>query len=290
MKDMAVDLVITDFALPNSGGEIFSCAGLAVLSYVALQTTNTPKVIAVTGAAIIADDNQPFKHLLECALLIQKPFEVNTIVECGLNLLEQKADEERQGEMGSIAESYATDPVIWFREDGTLYSANSQTCNLLGYSSQELTQNPIGDLFLPEDLETLRSNLQRIKMTKSLRFGLPVRHKDKSVVDYKIDLHLVVVDQGERLIFARLEKLQEETRLLGAAVKSTQDAFLIAKVESASDSTLRVFFHQRSLLPDDRIYATRNHRKKTEIDGWPRHSSANANQRRRSNGTPKTGE
>jgi PAS domain S-box-containing protein len=236
---MTIDLVITDIALPSETGEVVDFAGLAILSYIALLVEDTPKVIAVSGATDAQQSNSPFVHLLGCAQLLQKPFGVQTLVSLGLQLLEERSDEHQREQMRSIGESHATDSVIWFSHDGNVQSVNSQVSDLLGYTEQEFLRTATALLFPDGTAKVLAKNFERLKDTESLKFYLQLQKKDETRVLCELYIRKAAID-SEDLIFARLrdvtdEKLnEEELRLLGAAVKSTQDAFLIAKVDNGT--------------------------------------------------------
>jgi len=93
----------------------------------------------------------------------------------------------------------------------------------------------------------LADNFKKLNASGNLKFNLPLRHKDETPVECEVYLRQVAINPEESLVFARLhdirdKKLQEELRLLGAAVKSTQDAFLIAKVDPEADPEFCVVF------------------------------------------------
>jgi PAS domain S-box-containing protein len=252
-----VDLVITDIELPSVKGELFDFAGLAILSYIALQVEHTPKVIAVSGTTNTQPTNKPFAHLLSCAQLLQKPFEVQTLVTLGLQLLDERADEFRREEMRSVGEAYATDSVIWFSHNSNIVSVNSQATDLLGYSVEEFQQTTVDRLFPDGAAQVLATNIERLQATESLKFNLQLQKKDETQIQCELFIRQTAI-VGDDFVFARLrdvteEKLQqEELRLLGAAVKSTQDAFLIAKFDQdttddpKTDPEIRVIFANES--------------------------------------------
>ena len=226
LHSTSVDLVITDIVLPNDKGQLLDFAGLAILSFIALQLENPPKVIAVSGS-IFEQTKLPFLHLLECAQLLQKPFDVKSITTLGLRLLEEKASDERRQKMEEISADYATDSVFWVREDGRLLKTNQQACELLGFSKDEFDEIAFSDLMVSNSPRDWIEFCQRTKDSESVTVSCTLKRNNCEPVHCELQVRFVAIENGEELIFARAHEITD--RLANqAALEKTQQQLRLA--------------------------------------------------------------
>ncbi len=238
LGETAVDLVITDIALPDGKGRLLDFAGLAILSYIALKLETPPKVIAVSGANF-EQSNLHFLHLLECAKLLQKPFDVDTIVDLGMTLIAEKSLEERLERMKAIESKHATDSVLWLNVRGEFVYASEAAVNSYQYSQDEF-MNMIVTEINPglESIEQFTGKIWPIVKQRG-RETFPAIHQRKDGSTFPVEVAAYFVEfEGEETVCSFVRDItrrladEEGLRLLGAAVDASQDAFVIAKVDS----------------------------------------------------------
>jgi PAS domain S-box-containing protein len=248
LRETDFDLVVTDITLPNEKGKLFDFAGLAIISYIVLELKNPPKVIAVSGSNF-EQTNLPFLHLLDCAKLLQKPFAAKKIVELGIKLIGEKSLEERLEKMKAVEARYATDSVFWLNHQGGIVDASEAAVKDYQYTHEQLMEMTIDRI--DSELKSLDQFTDKIwpliKRNGRKTFTMTHRRKDGSTFPVEIAAHFVEFE-GEEAICSFVRDItqrradEEELRLLGAAVKASQDAFVITKAAANDGEEASVVF------------------------------------------------
>ena len=241
LKDSQVDLVITDIALPNKAGEVFDFAGLAILSFISLHLENPPQVIAVSGYRS-DQTNLICLELLDSANFLQKPFDVETIVDLGVKLIDKRSLEERWAKMKSIEDTHATGSVFWLNQQGEFVYAREAALSNYQYSKEELMKMTVGQInqWVESD-EKFSTIWTVVKQQGRKTFRTSHQRKDGSTFPVEIAAHFVELE-GDELVCCFVSDItqrlkdEEELRLLGAAVRTAQDAFLIVENIGSAES------------------------------------------------------
>ena len=130
----------------------------------------------------------------------------------------------------------ASDSIFWLDPDGKFIFANQKTCEILGYSSQELLAMTVFDINPTISREWWRPHWKEIQDKKS--FVIETSHRTKSgrVFPVEVNVNHMTVDGREYdCAFARdiSERKKAETQLahFSAIVDSSQDAIYAADLD-----------------------------------------------------------
>ena len=128
------------------------------------------------------------------------------------DITERKQQEERYR-----AVVHGTMDGFWMLDgEGRFFDVNDATCNLLGYSREELLRMQVSDVEAAETPEEVSGHIRRVKETGGDRFESRHRRKDGSIIDVEVSVKYLDIDGGQFYAFIRditERKRTEETKI-----------------------------------------------------------------------------
>ena len=102
-----------------------------------------------------------------------------------IDLTEKKRTEQKL-QIVDYAFNNASIPMIFFRNDGSIYEFNEMACKLLGYTKEEFQNKFIFDISLRHNIETWKRRWDELKMNTHSTFITIVKKKDNTLLDVEI--------------------------------------------------------------------------------------------------------
>jgi two-component system cell cycle sensor histidine kinase/response regulator CckA len=115
--------------------------------------------------------------------------------------------EERTAELRASEEKYrllmeqASDGIVIIGQDLNLIAANPRSCEMFGYTREELLTLTVKDLYRPEDLPGLSASLEELRSGKTLIRERLLRRKDGSLIPVEVSAKFL--DDGRLQAFVR---------------------------------------------------------------------------------------
>ncbi|MFD0834356.1 sigma 54-interacting transcriptional regulator [Mariniflexile aquimaris] len=125
----------------------------------------------------------------------------------------------RKDESYKLLFDQATDVIISFSLDGTIYSFNRASYVVLGYTEKEFSKFKIQDIIL-EDLVQDQENLKKLLEGEAIVFSRKFAHKNKSIIDLEISA-----------------KVQNDGKILGVARDVTERKKAELELKTAKEFT-----------------------------------------------------
>jgi PAS domain S-box-containing protein len=122
--------------------------------------------------------------IIATALLVWYLNKIYKDVQLNKELIESK-DKYRQ-----LIE-YASDGIYYSDFKGRILFANNGTCEMLGYTSEEITSISILDTYLPEERDIAKERLQNADNGKKLKFVRKMIKKNGTTLDAEISVSLL---------------------------------------------------------------------------------------------------
>src|SRR3990172_9493866 len=109
--------------------------------------------------------------------------------------------------------------------EGRFLDVNDATCNLLGYSREELLRMRVSDVEIVETSEEVANHIRRVQKTGSDRFESRHRRKDGSIIDVEVSVKYLDINGGQFYAFIRdiTERKRAEERRLSELKQFSQE-------------------------------------------------------------------
>lgn len=142
----------------------------------------------------------------------------------------------RKDESYKLLFDQATDVIISYSIDGTIYSFNKAAYTILGYTKKEFSKFKIQDIIL-EDLVQDQENLKKLLNGEGIMFSRKFAHKNKSIVELEISAKVQYDDKilgvGRDVTERKKAELELKTakEFTDKLIRSMQDGLLIVDLE-----------------------------------------------------------
>ncbi|MDY9925731.1 PAS domain S-box protein [Methanosarcina sp.] len=141
------------------------------------------------------------------------------------NVSEQKKAEEKitrsEIKYRSVFEK-SNDAIIIHNFTGQILEANRMTCEILGYSEEELKQKSMKELISPEEREEARSEMMKVRTTGSTRKEFRMIRSDGSLIFTDISASLLQTQNNtiQAVIRDITDRIQGEAAMLNARIEA----------------------------------------------------------------------
>lgn len=140
----------------------------------------------------------------------------------------------------------ASDGIVIYSFDGTIYDFNEAVYKLTGYTSEEFKQLTLADLLFNEPVVLNTANAENIAAGKTVLFTRRLKKKDGCAIEAEINARSM--PDGRILAFVRdiseRKKAEEELRRLSLIARETTNAVIVTdkeqKIQWVNDAFTRV--------------------------------------------------
>ena len=143
---------------------------------------------------------------------------------------------EKQLHLTKYSVDNNSSPTFWIRQNGRFSYTNKTSCELTGYSQQEMLNSRLWDIDTNSSLDTFSAHLEELDEKGTQTFESVITDKYGKQLPVEVNTHLLEFE-GEKYVFATMlditerRKSETERSRLGSVIEQSSDSVVITDLK-----------------------------------------------------------
>jgi PAS domain S-box-containing protein len=233
LNDFKPDLILSDYSMPNFDG-------LSALK-IALEKAPIIPVIIVTGSvnedtAVECMKAGASNYVIKEQIKRLGPAILHALEEKQLNIERIQAQNALVESLERYRALFNLSPVgiQLGNENGYINNVNDTLCNMLGYTKEELIGQHVSVFVTPENIHSIKENIQLILKGEIMKFETESLRKDGKKINVELSESSVILPDGTTGIMTIVADITER--------KLVENELIIAKEKAEESNRLKTAF------------------------------------------------